>query len=130
MLHKPVTKDSKSGGKLKLYKLFKAASTPASCVLSPLDPGPRWVMASLITQLIKSKYLQDTINILSVSQLATSVVKSAFFCNALCTLVHSGMGLLHNRNRAHNEARRAIKRSPDLSLYVDTNQLSLLRDMT
>ena len=33
--------------KLKLYKLFKAAPTPASCVLSPLDPGPRWVMASL-----------------------------------------------------------------------------------
>ena len=42
MLHKPVTKDSESGGKLKLYKLFKAAPTrtPASCVLSPLDPGP------------------------------------------------------------------------------------------
>ena len=47
MLHKPVTKDSESGGKLKLYKLFKTAPTPASCVLSPLDPGPRWVMASL-----------------------------------------------------------------------------------
>ena len=47
MLHKPVTKDSESGGKLKLYKLFKATPTPASCVLSPLDPGPRWVMASL-----------------------------------------------------------------------------------
>ena len=47
MLHKPVTKDSESGGKLKLYKLYKAAPTPASCVLSPLDPGPRWVMASL-----------------------------------------------------------------------------------
>ena len=39
-------KNSESGGKLKLYKLFKAEPTPASYVLSPLDPGPRWVMAS------------------------------------------------------------------------------------
>ena len=46
-LNKPVMKNSESGGKLKLYKLFKAEPTPASYVLSPLDPGPRWVMASL-----------------------------------------------------------------------------------
>ena len=40
-------KNSESGGKLKLYKLFKAEPTPASYVLPPLDPGPRWVMALL-----------------------------------------------------------------------------------
>ena len=47
MLNKPAMKNSETGGKLKLYKLFKAEPTPASYVLSPLDPGPRWVMASL-----------------------------------------------------------------------------------
>ena len=40
-LNKPVMKNLESGGKLKLYKLFKAEPTPASYVLSPLDPGPR-----------------------------------------------------------------------------------------
>lgn len=46
-LHKPLVRTSESGGKLRTYKIIKLEPSPPRYVLSLLDPGPRWVMASL-----------------------------------------------------------------------------------
>ena len=46
-LHKPPVCTSESGGKLRMYKAIKLEPSPPRYVLSSLDPGPRWVMASL-----------------------------------------------------------------------------------
>ena len=46
-LHKPPVCTSESGGKLRMYKTMKLEPSPPRYVLSLLDPGPRWVMASL-----------------------------------------------------------------------------------
>lgn len=46
-LHRPLDSTSESGGKLKIYKMIMLEPSPPHYVLSLLDPGPRWVMASL-----------------------------------------------------------------------------------
>ena len=83
MLHKPVTKNSESGGKLKLYKLFKAAPTPASCVLSPLDPGPRWVIASLRAGCLPKVPLEKRVCLVCNTGLIEDEFHFVMVCNML-----------------------------------------------